>query len=102
MIRRPPRSTLFPYTTLFRSMGGAIGMRLAVMHPERIERLVVVAGQPPDVRGSPRSEEHMSELQSRHYLVFRLLLYKKKRLALSCLNTLLSAEPIPSLWPFIQ
>src|SRR3712207_8096030 len=91
MIRRPPRSTLFPYTTLFRSVlqraadpapaahPGARG------HPRRRRRAV----QPdragvPHVRlgrgGDPRSEEHTSELQSRQYLVCRLLLEKKKKL----------------------
>src|SRR3712207_8606940 len=84
MIRRPPRSTLFPYTTLFRSGGGA-GRALPragdvvpagagggaqaqgdQLHPRR------------GVRGGGRSEEHTSELQSRQYLVCRLLLEKKK------------------------
>src|SRR3712207_8640184 len=92
MIRRPPRSTLFPYTTLFRSQGRLLrgpGLRAAVL------RGVVV----PDVpQGSlragranhagaahlgpgrrVRSEEHTSELQSRQYLVCRLLLEKKKK-----------------------
>src|SRR3712207_7515796 len=87
MIRRPPRSTLFPYTTLFRSV-----------YPRR-EKLVDVSereyaqleGAPVDGTGEPdaadapgpinvvsRSEEHTSELQSRQYLVCRLLLEKKK------------------------
>src|SRR2546429_3761289 len=74
MIRRPPRSTLFPYTTLFRSRGrrriaseGLVGGRTD-SPPER------------DALGglSPRSEEHTSELQSRLHLVCRLLLEKKK------------------------
>src|SRR6266498_4943054 len=64
MIRRPPRSTLFPYTTLFRSRP-PLG---AVVRPP--------PGRPPD--GPPRSEEHTSELQSRPHLVCRLLLEKKK------------------------
>src|SRR3712207_7301242 len=70
MIRRPPRSTLFPYTTLFRSGEG---------------RLDTSGGRPvrgPDARRAPsarrRSEEHTSELQSRPYLVCRPLLEKKK------------------------
>src|SRR2546422_4013638 len=88
MIRRPPRSTLFPYTTLFRSRGrrraapgrdvaraaraGAAGARLGGDAP------------PPDPRRVPlrcadRSEEHTSELQSRLHLVCRLLLEKKKK-----------------------
>src|SRR3712207_8708341 len=69
MIRRPPRSTLFPYTTLFRSLlGGAPGVR-----PARV--VVLGAGNV----GWNRSEEHTSELQSRQYLVCRLLLEKKKK-----------------------
>src|SRR3712207_7130080 len=83
MIRRPPRSTLFPYTTLFRSdLLHRIGDGLA-------DRLVGVRGDRADLRdglrvlarlGQPlRSEEHTSELQSRQYLVCRLLLEKKKK-----------------------
>src|SRR5438445_8080541 len=67
MIRRPPRSTLFPYTTLFRS-GAA---------PAPAGRDGAIAAAPADAR-SQRSEEHTSELQSRQYLVCRLLLEKKK------------------------
>src|SRR5438445_10165675 len=67
MIRRPPRSTLFPYTTLFRSLDHLTGLPLP---PQPQERLLG------DVE---RSEEHTSELQSRQYLVCRLLLEKKKR-----------------------
>src|SRR3712207_6856675 len=93
MIRRPPRSTLFPYTTLFRSDRDVVADALDEVHPvarqqdgaprrhvplqdlddvgrgdgiDRLERLV-------------RSEEHTSELQSRQYLVCRLLLEKKKK-----------------------
>src|SRR3712207_7772065 len=99
MIRRPPRSTLFPYTTLFRSheirqlahlhraqlvlapeqagglAGGGLDRRLGA-HPELDEEpeLVRVASVRHD-----RSEEHTSELQSRQYLVCRLLLEKKKK-----------------------
>src|SRR2546430_3823407 len=69
MIRRPPRSTLFPYTTLFRS---AVGPHGAEDRPER-RRLAGPVG--PDQR---RSEEHTSELQSQSNLVCRLLLEKKK------------------------
>src|SRR5687767_15704748 len=85
MIRRPPRSTLFPYTTLFRSHPGA-GM-------ERLRGVRLVAEAPPrggdeahhaaarvvDGGARPRSEEHTSELQSLAYLVCRLLLEKKKK-----------------------
>src|SRR5436309_9369100 len=69
MIRRPPRSTLFPYTTLFRSLesesGGGEALRLTGADP-----FAIYAG---------RSEEHTSELQSRENLVCRLLLEKKNR-----------------------
>src|SRR3989442_5132420 len=68
MIRRPPRSTLFPYTTLFRS-------RLHLRADAAPSREPARAGSP-----SPRSEEHTSELQSRPHLVCRLLLEKKKKL----------------------
>src|SRR2546429_3849762 len=81
MIRRPPRSTLFPYTTLFRSEPRQL-QRQAVQGPE----LWPAPGDPParlrlDPRaGAPRrSEEHTSELQSRLHLVCRLLLEKKKK-----------------------
>src|SRR3712207_8179802 len=73
MIRRPPRSTLFPYTTLFRSQlkaGGDSGAR-----PQSARRSPATARQKP----AGRSEEHTSELQSRQYLVCRLLLEKKKK-----------------------
>src|SRR5438874_7844025 len=69
VIRRPPRSTLFPYTTLFRSRADSRGRSPA--SPSR--------PRPRASRGSPRSEEHTSELQSRRDLVCRLLLEKKKK-----------------------
>src|SRR3712207_8155939 len=98
MIRRPPRSTLFPYTTLFRSLG-AVGAR--VRHHGRGGALLPIKDDIP-TRRTPiltialiainvivyfvferglweRSEEHTSELQSRQYLVCRLLLEKKKK-----------------------
>src|SRR3712207_6953702 len=94
MIRRPPRSTLFPYTTLFRSVGGllellVLGLGEVVREPvverpddaaeRRVDELVAidlaVVGAVDLVE---RSEEHTSELQSRQYLVCRLLLEKKK------------------------
>src|SRR2546426_7071951 len=77
MIRRPPRSTLFPYTTLFRSEGGRRARRLGDF--ARAER---AAGRRPDGRAlaRPRSEEHTSELQSPCNLVCRLLLEKKKKI----------------------
>src|SRR3712207_6921069 len=79
MIRRPPRSTLFPYTTLFRSHGGVAsrrggadghGRRRAGARGDRAGRSLPGGGQ-------VRSEEHTSELQSRQYLVCRLLLEKQ-------------------------
>src|SRR5947209_16098088 len=68
MIRRPPRSTLFPYTTLFRSSRSPSRCRSRRCRPGLSRR-----------RGRSRSEEHTSELQSRQYLVCRLLLEKKKK-----------------------
>src|SRR5437764_4806216 len=80
MIRRPPRSTLFPYTTLFRSTGRAAGALVpalgAVVGDDR--RLAQELEARVDLG---RSEEHTSELQSPMYLVCRLLLEKKKRIA---------------------
>src|SRR5687767_15762831 len=74
MIRRPPRSTLFPYTTLFRSLG--TGCRIDQTHTAGREGLEVrVVWTRRD-----RSEEHTSELQSLAYLVCRLLLEKKKKI----------------------
>src|SRR3712207_8207459 len=99
MIRRPPRSTLFPYTTLFRSprrpgAGAAGGVRLVRRAVERLLQLErPESARPRDGSGARahprrrrhgegvarrRSEEHTSELQSRQYLVCRLLLEKKK------------------------
>src|SRR5438093_6611329 len=92
MIRRPPRSTLFPYTTLFRS-----GLKTTVISPAAPDTLLVMAtsGNTPVAKvpvtiavgvepagpagGSKRSEEHTSELQSLTNLVCRLLLEKKKK-----------------------
>src|SRR3712207_8829971 len=101
MIRRPPRSTLFPYTTLFRSAGAAqekgavAGARggdlqhLGQLAKSRLVgpeleaagqiRLVLAPGSDPGRPVGRRSEEHTSELQSRQYLVCRLLLEKKKK-----------------------
>src|SRR5260370_19592004 len=84
MIRRPPRSTLFPYTTLFRSRSfrAALGRRGSTAHrgvPGRRGRAGTPA-PPPGPRGTDfRSEEHTSELQSHLNLVCRLLLEKKKK-----------------------
>src|SRR3712207_8523951 len=78
MILRPPRSTLFPYTTLFRSE-----RELEGVEPEREPDELVPEADPEERHAPqqvPRSEEHTSELQSRQYLVCRLLLEKKKHL----------------------
>src|SRR3712207_6993592 len=85
MIRRPPRSTLFPYTTLFRSRASSTPSartrctwrRRGPSAGPRARSASAAAG--PSPRASTRSEEHTSELQSRQYLVCRLLLEKKKK-----------------------
>src|SRR3712207_8854904 len=86
MIRRPPRSTLFPYTTLFRSNGDFPSSRMTVWsHSSLLPDACAVVGsicsceQYTAATLTSRSEEHTSELQSRQYLVCRLLLEKKKR-----------------------
>src|SRR2546426_3358667 len=76
MIRRPPRSTLFPYTTLFRS--GEACLALVGPEPANEASLRWPTGRESRHRRSPRSEEHTSELQSPCNLVCRLLLEKKK------------------------
>src|SRR5256885_12701631 len=93
MIRRPPRSTLFPYTTLFRSVeliivgrGGGSAEDLAAFNDERVARAIAACrvpvisavGHEIDFTIADRSEEHTSELQSPCNLVCRLLLEKKK------------------------
>src|SRR5690554_7298563 len=85
MIRRPPRSTLFPYTTLFRSRDGDVGPLLRERDRRRPPDPGVPSGdqgllahQPLPTGVARRSEEHTSELQSRPHLVCRLLLEKKK------------------------
>src|SRR3712207_8961247 len=82
MIRRPPRSTLFPYTTLFRSLAVEDSVlrrhRAAPVAPDLDQQETPMAVQRPH-HHRRRSEEHTSELQSRQYLVCRLLLEKKKR-----------------------
>src|SRR2546425_4295670 len=74
MIRRPPRSTLFPYTTLFRSTGSAS----ATATPSRRGSSLASSALDDPLLEGVRSEEHTSELQSLAYLVCRLLLEKKK------------------------
>src|SRR3712207_6917176 len=90
MIRRPPRSTLFPYTTLFRSDPLHTAPCSGDDRVGRLEVGILVTHRPvlldhreePAVVGvRPRSEEHTSELQSRQYLVCRLLLEKKKKIS---------------------
>src|SRR2546422_8579412 len=93
MIRRPPRSTLFPYTTLFRSTEALHGLARALQDLDRLDEAIEVSNRiaeidPADVLAhtslsvlyqKKRSEEHTSELQSRLHLVCRLLLEKKKK-----------------------
>src|SRR5690349_21982652 len=89
MIRRPPRSTLFPYTTLFRSYGSMNGWAAELISQEVADRVGKCWGLGSNTRKDPgpwegelrnmRSEEHTSELQSRRDLVCRLLLEKKKK-----------------------
>src|SRR3712207_8808882 len=99
MMRRPPRSTLFPYTTLFRSRDVdprrpvdvrqvLVDFPLQVPAPLVIEKVPLVERQHQGPAGldGQRSEEHTSELQSRQYLVCRLLLEKKNPLCQSCLT----------------
>src|SRR2546430_7106750 len=101
MIRRPPRSTLFPYTTLFRSqnpIGRQVLTSLLTAHPSerlRAHSTFRLSGQPPahqasaallsvaglETTAASRSEEHTSELQSQSNLVCRLLLEKKKKMS---------------------
>src|SRR3712207_8992731 len=85
MIRRPPRSTLFPYTTLFRSDDQPLEVQLEGDPQVQVDAERIVVGDE-RARGraaldglQDRSEEHTSELQSRQYLVCRLLLEKKKK-----------------------
>src|SRR5438445_4682155 len=85
MLRRPPRSTLFPYTTLFRSVTFELEvMMLEIPQAVAHFRLARAEGSRPEntpltFESEMRSEEHTSELQSRQYLVCRLLLEKKKK-----------------------
>src|SRR2546428_1414706 len=95
MIRRPPRSTLFPYTTLFRSQEEVEATVLDVAATMRTVR----RGGPPlgaGRRAAPRSEEHTSELQSRSDLVCRLLLEKKKKKSLPAVDRLATSLAVES------
>src|SRR2546429_6635121 len=98
MIRRPPRSTLFPYTTLFRSMFSQIVVGLA---------LCAMGGTGTKAGlgrlGAQRSEEHTSELQSRLHLVCRLLLEKKKQEQPCRLGPPIRTDPHSSVaWPSLH
>src|SRR5438309_3513789 len=97
MIRRPPRSTLFPYTTLFRSRVPCVGHR-AVRARHRAGRLAVPVFSPARAgvreraaRARSRSEEHTSELQSQFHLVCRLLLEKKKKKIITRLGKVIAS-----------
>src|SRR3712207_7672584 len=102
MIRRPPRSTLFPYTTLFRSCATASRVGAALMtppgwclqgHPALRKALTGCPCKHSSVHPQAvRSEEHTSELQSRQYLVCRLLLEKKKTLNAQNLRSIAAIE----------
>src|SRR3712207_6942411 len=88
MIRRPPRSTLFPYTTLFRSFLGMVDGSIVVSNPDMeatlkatFDHMIDEDSEIVTIFIGERSEEHTSELQSRQYLVCRLLLEKKKEAA---------------------
>src|SRR2546422_5754241 len=82
MIRRPPRSTLFPYTTLFRSLAG-LQLLFGTTVPDDVAHRIYTVRELVEAvlpqKAGDRSEEHTSELQSRLHLVCRLLLEKKKR-----------------------
>src|SRR3712207_8187834 len=95
MIRRPPRSTLFPYTTLFRSQEFQSPLQHSSLPVSTADpRLSLGISQPTRQTAyelfTPRSEEHTSELQSRQYLVCRLLLEKKKK---PLINTIRANPP---------
>src|SRR3712207_7110067 len=102
MIRRPPRSTLFPYTTLFRSREVArhqivYGAHIHVTDGQRVKEDQLLATWDPFtfaiLTEVARSEEHTSELQSRQYLVCRLLLEKKKKKHTNYTPTICRAMP---------
>src|SRR2546427_9021392 len=90
MIRRPPRSTLFPYTTLFRSLPILAKLAEGLLATLALSLLAFVLG------GATRSEEHTSELQSQSNLVCRLLLEKKKKNPRSHIPTRDSRQRKPS------
>src|SRR3712207_8564146 len=100
MIRRPPRSTLFPYTTLFRSQSRGVGAAGCIVAPYGCTANFIFTDGASHYVGTAghctnqRSEEHTSELQSRQYLVCRLLLEKKS-------PTSVSQPILPSLPPIL-
>src|SRR3712207_7604586 len=100
MIRRPPRSTLFPYTTLFRSRSAPSTASVTSSPRGPRKRRPRKPPPPGNNRSAPtaRSEEHTSELQSRQYLVCRLLLEKKKKIILSLARHL---SLLPHLYLFL-
>src|SRR2546422_4896738 len=92
MIRRPPRSTLFPYTTLFRS---ALSVDTMGLNGVPVWKVVIPENcHPPRTLLVKRSEEHTSELQSRLHLVCRLLLEKKKKIKIKSLRSYKLQEEI--------
>src|SRR2546422_7701313 len=97
MIRRPPRSTLFPYTTLFRSIGPATAW-MQLKAPVTLVSITSCQASEASRQSAPscatpaRSEEHTSELQSRLHLVCRLLLEKKKKLCSSAWTSTTSPD----------
>src|SRR3712207_7841321 len=99
MIRRPPRSTLFPYTTLFRSKGTFViryprGRGVLVDWECPLEEVEVGTGRTLREGNDVRSEEHTSELQSRQYLVCRLLLEKKRTELKESMNVSFQLNPL--------
>src|SRR2546430_10563321 len=99
MIRRPPRSTLFPYTTLFRSLEEmAVVLHLAARPGVRPSLENPASYRSERDRHGPRSEEHTSELQSQSNLVCRLLLEKKKSKCLGRSRTAFSVVQRPGLY----
>src|SRR2546429_2233241 len=98
MIRRPPRSTLFPYTTLFRSAvsgSSVFGINYTRDDAGRITQKSETVNGITSTTAYSRSEEHTSELQSRLHLVCRLLLEKKKKHPAVLCSTLVLSTPIP-------
>src|SRR2546422_5832384 len=96
MIRRPPRSTLFPYTTLFRSHAAGDLNGVQVLAKTLVETQEAANSERGQQKRDGRSEEHTSELQSRLHLVCRLLLEKKKKeeaMQMDCSETIFAIAP---------